>query len=513
MKRKLYIIIITVLAVQQSYAQLPEDALRMSWNIPSGTARQQAIGGAMGSLGGEISSLFTNPAGLGLYKTGEIVLTPGFSFSNGKGMFRGTNTKADALSQFNFGTSGIVWGSSERYSRWTSKAFSLGVNRIANFNNTISYKGLNDYSSFAEPLANEFASSGLTIDQALNNSGISLLTKMALFTYLVDTATIGGLTQVIARSELAGQVNQSNMIETKGGITELALGFAANMDDKIYIGGSLGLPIVNYERNSVFMEEDANGTGNNEFSYSTYKETFTSKGIGINAKLGVIFKPADFLRFGLAIHSPSFYGLTDQVSAEMTTDIDTATGSVKVFNVKSSEFYNGVDPEFKYDLTSPWKFMISGAYVLREDQDITKQRGFITADVEYTSHRSSRFASGDENSNDDQYKDINSVIKQIYKSVFNFRLGGEVKFKTIMARLGFAWYGNPYEDSELKARKMNLSGGLGYRNRGMFLDLTYVHSLIRDVNFPYRVDAPRLNTFADLKNNNGNVLLTLGFKF
>jgi hypothetical protein len=88
MKSKLYILI-CILFVQQAYAQLPEDALRMSWNVPSGTARQQAIGGAMGSLGGEISALFTNPAGLGLYKTGEFVLTPGFAFSNGKGMFRG----------------------------------------------------------------------------------------------------------------------------------------------------------------------------------------------------------------------------------------------------------------------------------------------------------------------------------------------------------------------------------------------------------------------------------------
>ena len=512
MKRKLYFII-SLLFVQQAFAQLPEDALRMSWIIPSGTARQQAIGGAMGSLGGEISALFTNPAGLGLYKTGEVVLSPGFTFSTGKGMYRGTNNKALGLSQFSFGTSGVVWGHSDRYSKWTSKAFSIGVNQTANFNNTISYKGMNDYSSFAEPLANEFANSGLTIDQALNNPGISLQTKMALYTYLVDTMTIGGVTQVIARPELAGVVNQANTIATSGGITEISLGYAANMDDKLYLGGSLGIPIVNYERFSTYDESDANGSDNNEFNYSTYTETFTSKGVGINLKIGMIFKPVDFLRFGFAIHTPSFYGLKDKVVSEMTTDIDTATGSIKVFNVQSSAFYNGTDPEINYDLSTPWKFMLSGSYVIREDQDITKQRGFITADVEYVGHSSSKFRSGDENSNEAQYDEINSVIKQYYKGAFNFRVGGELKFKTIMARLGFAWYGNPYEDSELAARKMNLSGGLGYRNRGMFIDLTYVHSLIKDVNFPYRVEPPRLNTFAEVNNGNGNILLTLGFKF
>ena len=514
MKSKLYIILSLLLA-QQAYAQLPEDALRMSWIIPSGTARQQAIGGAMGSLGGEISALFTNPAGLGMYKTGEIVLTPGYTFSTGKGMYRGTDIKASGLSQFSFGTSGVVWGSSDKYSKWTSKAIAIGVNQTANFNNTVHYKGLNDYSSFAEPLANEFANSGLTIDQALNNSNISLQTKMALYTYLVDTMTIGGLTQVIARSEMAGVVNQENTVEHSGGITEISLGFAANMDDKLYLGGSLGVPIVNYERFSIYNEEDANGKGNNEFNSSKYTETFTSKGVGINLKLGLIFKPADFLRFGLAIHTPSFYGLTDKVVSEMTTDIDPATGSVKIFNVKSSAFYNGTDPEFKYDLTTPWKFMISGSYVFREVEDITRQKGFITADIEYTNYAWMKYAPYEGETPDDtkaDYDPYNEAIDAVYKGTFNFRVGGELKFETIMARAGFAYYTSPYKHDELKGRKMFISGGLGYRNKGMFIDLTYVQRLNKDISLPYRVTPPRANTFADLKENGGNVLLTVGFK-
>jgi hypothetical protein len=59
---------------------------------------------------------------------------------------------------------------------------------------------------------------------------------------------------------------------------------------------------------------------------------------------------------------------------------------------------------------------------------------------------------------------------------------------------------------------MFISGGLGYRNKGMFIDLTYVQRLNKDVNLPYRVNSPRANTFADLKENGGNVLLTIGFK-
>jgi hypothetical protein len=198
----------------------------------------------------------------------------------------------------------------------------------------------------------------------------------------------------------------------------------------------------------------------------------------------------------------------------MTTDIDTATGANKVFTVNSSTFYNGEDPSFKYNISSPWRFIVSGSYVFREIADVTKQRGFITADVEYVTYGSSRFSSADENSGEDDYfKGVNSATKQIYKGAFNFRAGGEIKFNIIAARLGFAYYGKPYDDNMLKASKMNVSGGLGYRNKGIFVDLTYVQSINKDVNFPYRVDAPRANTFAQLKDNSGNILLTVGFKF
>ena len=161
---------------------------------------------------------------------------------------------------------------------------------------------------------------------------------------------------------------------------------------------------------------------------------------------------------------------------------------------------------------SPCILLISASYVLHVVEDVTSQKGFITADVEYVTHRGSKFSSAEENGDDSYYKGVNVAIKEVYKNAFNFRVGGELKFKTIMTRLGFAMFGNPYEESALKGKKMNLSGGLGYRNKGVFVDLTYVHSLNKDVNFPYRL-SDKANTYADLKDSNGNILLTVGFKF
>src|ERR1700759_4129763 len=183
--------IIGVSLCLQVKAQLPEDALRASWTIPSGTARSQAIGGAIGSLGGDITSAFVNPAGLGVYKTNEFVLTPGWRFLTDKGSYLGTTQSGAAAGNFNLGASGAVFAYAGRNPGVTN-TFTIAVNRMANFNSQISYQGRNDYSSFSEQYAEEFAASGYSIDDALASPNLSYGTRMALWTYLIDTATING---------------------------------------------------------------------------------------------------------------------------------------------------------------------------------------------------------------------------------------------------------------------------------------------------------------------------------
>lgn len=514
----LFVLFSTVSILQ---AQTPEDALRFSWNTPGGTARYRAIGGAMGSLGGDITSLFVNPAGLGMYKNTELVLTPGFSFSNIKSNFRGTDASASKAA-FDFGTSGFVWGWSQRYGKWRSKAASLAINRVANFNNTVYYKGQNDLSSFSETFAEEFANSGLPIDTRLYDAPLSLGTKLANYTYLIDTVTVNGNTEVVGLPQrdaiLAGTsalLNQEKTIKTKGGITELSFGFAANMDDKLYLGVGLGLPIVNYERSSTITESDASGNTSNNFNSATYEDYYRLKGIGLNLKLGMILKPSEFLRLGLGIHTPTIYGLKQTNTGSIVADLENYFSQGQQIRKADqdsiyTQFGVGV-PQYNLDLTTPWKFLVSASYVFREDQDVRRQRGFITADVEYVTYGSSRFSPGDDLIDQSYYDGVNEATKLTYKGAFNFKVGGELKFNTFMTRLGFGYYGSPYEEKTFKARHMTLSGGLGYRNKGYFIDLTYVHNLNRDINFPYRIgDKP--NTYANLKEGLGNVALTVGFK-
>ena len=157
--------------------------------------------------------------------------------------------------------------------------------------------------------------------------------------------------------------------------------------------------------------------------------------------------------------------------------------------------------------------MLSGSYVLNEVEDIKMQKGFITADVEYVNYKSNRYHTAEEGDDNSYYNGVNSAIKDYYKGAFNFRVGGELKFTTVMARLGFAWYGNPYKDSELSANKKYATAGIGYRNKGIFVDLTYMMALNnKDVSFPYRL-SDKANTFATINGTGGNIALTCGFKF
>jgi hypothetical protein len=90
---KRYLLLPALFITTAIYAQIPEDVLRYSFFPQNGTARSLAIGGAMGSLGGDITATFVNPAGLGNYKTGEFVFTPGFFMNNNKNKFQGYRYK------------------------------------------------------------------------------------------------------------------------------------------------------------------------------------------------------------------------------------------------------------------------------------------------------------------------------------------------------------------------------------------------------------------------------------
>jgi hypothetical protein len=516
---KKYILVLFLLPATKLFAQVPEDAIRYSWYPQNGTARNMAIGGVMGSLGGDLTAAYVNPAGLGFYKTQEFVLTPGFLLNKNKVDYRETSLTGKKNS-FGLGPSGWIITSLNNSNQRKSNVLSIAINQSANFNNIIHYKGLNNYSSFSEQFAEEFAKSGYPIDEVLNTNSIMPYTAApALYTYLIDTVTVGGFIQVKAAPEYildAGQALQQEFTKkTSGGIYELAISFAQNNNDKLFLGATLGIPLVKYQSNTTFTEKDTSANMFNKFSSFTYNDQFTTTGAGANLKLGIIYRPQDYIRLGLAVHSPSFMVLKDKRTVTLDTQLESDSGTAESYSVSSTLFTEGSAGESRYYQMSAWRAILSASYVFREVEDVRKQRAFISADIEYVNHRGSRFSSNNEEPTEDEkiyYKSLNQVVKNEFKGAFNLKLGGELKFNTVMARLGFAYYSNPYKEKILKANRMLLSGGLGYRNKGFFVDLTYVHNITKDINFPYRLE-DRANTYATINGQQGNVVATVGFKF
>jgi hypothetical protein len=500
------------LIISSLMAQEPADALRNAWNVQSGTARVQAIGGAMGSLGGDISATFVNPAGLGFYRTGDFVFTPTYGFGKTGATYIGRKEKT-TTNKFALGTSGVVWGSNDN-NKHRSSAISLAVNQVADFKSDLLYRGQNNSSSYSQKFLEEIRNANAK-DGNVVASRFPFGTSLAFNTYWIDT--IGGGTngnfQFQSRAPISTGLLQQNTITTRGGITEFALGVGVNLNDKVLVGGTLGVPLLRLERDAEFTEADATANSTNKFDYAIFKQGLTTTGVGFNLKGGIIYKPQEFWRLGFAFHSPTIYSLTDKNTAEITTNTENYKGTY----TQKLEDVTGTASEFKYLHITPLKLIGSVSYVLREIQDITRQKGFLTADVEYVSYPMSSYFVDDENGPADQttkdyLKQLNTAIGNAYKGAFNFRAGGELKFTTLMVRAGLAYYGNPYKNiHNEKGNRFNLSGGLGYRNKGFFVDATYVYAITKNTDIAYRLqNAAYYN--ADIKNTAGKVFLTFGIK-
>ncbi|MEI6086714.1 MAG: hypothetical protein WCR66_03945 [Bacteroidota bacterium] len=508
---KKYLLILFILSGSYLFAQTPDDALRTAWFTQNGSGRNTATGGVMGSLGGDITANHVNPAGLGLFKTNEFVLSPGFNLNNNKLEYRGTNNSVQK-NNFNYGASGIILSSSSNNKKkWTSSAFAVSVNQVANYNNHIQFTGFNNMSSFSEKYLEE-----LTRDRADTNAALSNYifgSSLAFRTYLIDTlrGPGGALAGYQSLVPISTGVNQSYDAVTSGGYHEIAIGLAGNMDDKMYMGGSLVIPVINYKRDLVYSEKDATNNLNNNFSSFEYKETFSSRGIGVGLKLGMIYKPTDYWRLGFAFHTPQVMGYKDEISSSMTTNTESYA---KTISESSSNLNSGNPGKSEYNLITPYRAIVSASYVFREVKDTKRQKAFLSADLEYVNYRGSRFSASNKSDQAlvDYYALLNSEIKDYYKGNFNFRMGGELKFNVWMVRLGGGFYGSPYADANLKANKIVATGGLGYRNHGMFIDLSYAHAFQKDVQFAYRLnDKP--NTYAAQTGAKGNLMMTVGFKF
>ncbi|MCK7556194.1 outer membrane protein transport protein [Chitinophaga sedimenti] len=191
-------------------------------------------------------------------------------------------------------------------------------------------------------------------------SNFPLGASLAINTFLIDTTAGAGGEITGFRSNVFPSfgLRQMDEISEKGGTDEFTLGFAGNYGDKLYIGASLNVPSIHYERNRTYTEGDiSNGSANNDvgFSYWTLTDRLKTDAVGFNAKLGLIYSPNGALRLGASFHTPTWYNMKDASTAEIFVDSETfdpdGTGTQRFQN--TTDLTDGYPVEYEYNLRTP----------------------------------------------------------------------------------------------------------------------------------------------------------------
>ncbi|MHB1922510.1 MAG: OmpP1/FadL family transporter [Chitinophagaceae bacterium] len=514
MTKRIFCLLMAIVIANIAFGQDETDALRYSQLTTGGTARVQAIGGAMGSLGGDVTALSVNPAGIGLFKTNEFVITPGLWTLNNQSTYLGNTGKDGSTSVF-LGNAGLIMASDKRRgssSKWQNVTVGIGINQLANFNGNLYLSGNNTTSSFSEKYIEELTPNGQPVDPNLAAKNYPFGSSLALNTYLLDPVydNSGKLTGYYSNVFNTTGVKQQNTVSTSGGINEFSLGVAGNYADKFYIGASFNIPSIKYNRTNIYSETDLTNNPNDNFGSFQVTETLATMGVGINGKFGVIFKPQPNIRIGAAFHTPTVFSMKDTYETSMVTDTKNYHG---VLTQSSSDLTNGYPGQYQYTLVTPWRAIASISYIFGDVANVAQQKGFLTMDYEYVNFASAHYRFDPSNPGDVAQADaLNTSISKMYKGTSTIRLGGELKFDIFAVRAGLAWYGSPYQNSTINADRILYSTGVGYRNKGIYTDLTYVYSTSTNNYYPYRLQAKNVNP-ATVAATGGNIILSVGFLF
>lgn len=437
--KKIVVFILSVCAFVGAEAQSEDFPLFFSQLGLEGTANYMSRAGAIGAIGGDIMSANYNPAGLGIYRVAEMTFSAGLNFANASAFTNDLGLKDDKT-KLTFGNFGIVLPIKVDDSWLKYIQFSVGINRLKTFSNNIAMS--------RDILNNSF------VDQVVMNDIIEYqdieneFIRAGVVDLDTNTMTISSLFE-------AGTFNQFQRIQYSGSVNEFSLSWSANIRDVLYFGLTAGIPFADMTTLTTITESKLDANGESLATYTNTKQQDLTS-VGVNLKLGAIFKPISPLRLGVALHTPTYYSVTDDFSA--IVQYDNTAGSIA--------------PTFFYGIQTPFRFLANAAVVLG---DISSSIvGSISADYEYADYSMMRFDFTEDIVG--EYK-FNTSIEDIFRPAHTFRLGGEVKFGPFALRAGYAMQGNPYVEVQNDASINYTTFGFGYRKSKVGFDLAYVHSM------------------------------------
>lgn len=525
------------MAAQETYenAKLVQEDL-------NGTARYVGMGGAMEALGADISTIGTNPAGIGVFR--HSVVNGSFSY------FSQANVpdfaKGDK-SGMSFDQIGFVWG---HYDSEGSLNLSFNYHKSRNFNYILSAaaglgnKASQNTQSYIKMIAED--KDGVSYPNVSD-------TKYGLMGNDVSTSQLDNLyyNNFIFDSEGMPYYNFASDYlmnrEHSGYIGEYDFNISGSLNDRVFLGLTVGIKDVHYKAFGSYTENLVNGA-NQSIGSVTVNDERRITGDGFDVKAGVIFRPVETspFRVGIYVHTPTWYDLT----TENVTTFDNQT-ALRGYNPgwRGSEAYD-------FKLYTPWKFGLSLGHTI--GKQIALGATYEFADY---SHIDSRFNTGEEY--DWYYDDIyetsssdramNDHTKRTLKGVSMLKLGAEYKpVPEVAFRVGYNYLSPMYKEEGFKDPSVDSYGsnyasatdytnwkatnrltfGVGYNLGKLSLDLAYQYTGQTGDFKPFTdswadvraldpatgkvVVVDQIDNYADkveVKNNRHQLLMTLGYHF
>ncbi len=510
MKKALALILISYSVVsnaQQGPFGYYQDALLFSQtnSLYGSTARIQGIGGAAVALGGDLSAISSNPAGLGFFNRSVFTVTPTLDFRTADSRFTipsqnfSGSTEESFKNNLHFSNIGTVVNFTKSdYSSDKFKGGSLGIsiNRRNGFRLVRNYEGVNDYNSIIDSFLGNV---GQTDPNDLGGFELGAYDQYLINPTFDTNDNINGYDSFIT-----GFPIQSETLRESGSHYQLNIAWGGNYDDRLYFGGGMGVQVLNYRMRRNFIEDQFEPA---PFINSiSILDDLDVRGAGIDFNFGTIIRPVDFMTIGLSYTSPSFISLDEESFFDVDADWKSGTEVTETDanGVETTVDLSTIDPYrsdlrvSEYRLRTPSRLSLGTALFIGNN-------GFLSGDVEFVDYSNAQI-----NSNDFSESADNDVIDNIYTNVMNVRVGGEYRIDNFRLRAGYALFPSPYRGTDLEDRT-NLTFGLGYRTRDYFLDFAVVNSETASLYTPYDIanDQPIVET--DIKNT--SVSVTFGLTF
>ena len=466
MKRITTFILLGVCAIGS--AQTLDDVLRYSLEEQQGTARFQAMGGAFGALGGDLSALNINPAGSAVFGNSLLSFTGSNYNRDTRASFGGSLTGTD-LNQIELNqVGGVFVFNSTGGSEWTKLALAVNYDLVRNFDDEYrvidnSAFGIDNYFlNYAEgvPLGPLRVQDGETIVQAYRDIGETLgfadqqafLGFQAGFIDPVDPDDDNN-TGYFSNADY-GTVNQDYFQSTRGYNSKFTLNFAGEYQEDLYLGASLNFHSVLYER-LTYLDESGYDAGS-PIQSATFDSFLHTEGEGFSFSLGAIAKLNENVRIGGSYQSPTWYRLFDDFAQQANTDFADKNPTVTNIDFGVVNFFE------RYTIRTPAKFTGSAAIVFG-------QQGLISFDYDYQDFSKAELRP----TSDPNFASENDLIASELGAVSTFRLGGEYRIEQVSLRGGYRWQQSPFADYDFWGDQQTYSAGIGYTWGPNRLDLAF----------------------------------------